>query len=94
VILQPKSNLGGHPLILGRPWLAIVDALISCISRNMIISKGNESKQVTLYTRAKSINELEKMSWFEETDSKEEIVHSLFNNAQYINFKEEDDEKI
>ena len=25
LILQTKSNLGGHPLILGRPWLATAD---------------------------------------------------------------------
>ena len=30
MIFTPKSNLGGHPLILGRPWLATVDAFISC----------------------------------------------------------------
>ena len=30
VVLQPKSNLGGHPLILGRPWLATADAFIGC----------------------------------------------------------------
>jgi hypothetical protein len=30
IILQPKSNLGGHPLILGRPWLATTDAFIGC----------------------------------------------------------------
>ena len=29
LVLQPKSQLGGHPLILGRPWLATVDACIS-----------------------------------------------------------------
>ena len=23
LVLQPKSQLGGHPLILGRPWLAV-----------------------------------------------------------------------
>jgi len=28
LILQPKTNLGGHPLILGRPWLSNVDAFI------------------------------------------------------------------
>eukprot|EP00253_Pinus_taeda_P017978 PITA_17978 len=32
LILQPKTNLGGHPLILGRPWLAIVDSFIGCRS--------------------------------------------------------------
>ena len=30
VMLQPKSSLGGHPLILGRPWLATADAFIGC----------------------------------------------------------------
>ena len=39
IILQPKSNLGGHPLILGRPWLETVDAFIGCRVRSMIISK-------------------------------------------------------
>lgn len=29
LVIQPKS-MGGHMLILGRPWLAIVDAFISC----------------------------------------------------------------
>jgi hypothetical protein len=27
VVLQPKTKWGGHPLILGRPWLATTDAL-------------------------------------------------------------------
>ena len=39
IILQPKSNLGGHPLILGRPWLATIDAFIGCKVGSMIISK-------------------------------------------------------
>ena len=30
LVLQPKSNLGGCPIILGRPWLATVDAFIGC----------------------------------------------------------------
>ena len=37
IILQPKSNLGGHPLILGRPWLAKTDAFIGCRAGSMII---------------------------------------------------------
>jgi hypothetical protein len=49
---------------------------------------------VTLYPPARSINELEQMSWFEETDSEEEIVHSFCNIAQAINFKEENDENL
>ena len=38
LVLQPKSNLGGHPIILGRPWLATADAFIGCRLGNMIIS--------------------------------------------------------
>ena len=30
MILQPKANLGGYPLILGRPYLSTVDAHIGC----------------------------------------------------------------
>eukprot|EP00253_Pinus_taeda_P020244 PITA_20244 len=54
LVLQPKSNLGGHPIILGRPWLATVDAFIGCRSGNMIISQGTERKQLTLYPSAQS----------------------------------------
>ena len=49
LVLQPKSNLGGHPLILGRPWLATADTFIRCRSGNMIISSGTKRKQLTLY---------------------------------------------
>eukprot|EP00253_Pinus_taeda_P011392 PITA_11392 len=54
LVLQAKSNLGGHPIILGRPWLATVDAFIGCRSGNMIISRGTERKQLTLYPSAQS----------------------------------------
>ena len=52
LVLQPKSNLGGHPLILGRPWLATTDAFIGCRIGNIIISHGTERKQITLYPSA------------------------------------------
>ena len=54
LILQPKKNLGGHPLILGRPWLATADAYIGCRSGSMIIAHGDERKHVTLYPPAQS----------------------------------------
>jgi hypothetical protein len=44
LVLQPKSNLGGHPLILGRHRLATVVAFIGCRTGNMIISHGTERK--------------------------------------------------
>lgn len=48
-VLQPKIKLGGHPLILGRPWLATVDADIGHRSRNMTITHGAETKHINLY---------------------------------------------
>jgi hypothetical protein len=51
-VLQPKTKLGGHPLILGRSWLATADAFISCRSGSMTISNGYETKQLTLYPHA------------------------------------------
>jgi len=48
-VLQPKTNLGGHPLILGRPWLATTDAYIGCRSANMTIIHGAETKHINLY---------------------------------------------
>ena len=78
IIIQPKSNLGGHPLILGRPWLAIADAFIGCRVGSMIISKENKNKQISLYPPTKSITELEHMSWLIDIDYEEEIIQPLF----------------
>src|SRR5271168_711709 len=55
MILTPKSNLGGYPLILGRPWLATADAFISCMSGDMFISDGSSTKKFNLYPPARAI---------------------------------------
>ena len=48
MVLYPKSNLGGDPLILGRPWLATTDAYIGPRSRDITISHGSSIKKLTL----------------------------------------------
>jgi hypothetical protein len=30
LVIHPKSPKPGHPVVLGRPWLATTDAFISC----------------------------------------------------------------
>ena len=37
MILTLWNNLGGHPLILGRRWLATTDAFISCRSGDFLM---------------------------------------------------------
>jgi hypothetical protein len=55
MFLQPKSNLGGHTLFLGRSWLATTDLFISCISRDMKIAHDDSVKKFTLYPPTKYI---------------------------------------
>lgn len=53
LVLHTQSSMGGHPLILGKPWLAIADACIGCRSWNMIISDGHNTKNLVLYPHTK-----------------------------------------
>jgi hypothetical protein len=53
LVINPRSRLDGHPLILGRPWLATEDAYIGCRTGNMTISRGNATKNLILYPLAK-----------------------------------------
>ena len=46
VVLHHKSQLGGNPLIFGRPWLATTDAYISCRSGSMTIFYGSTIKNL------------------------------------------------
>ena len=66
MILTPKNNLGGHPLVLGRPWLATTDAFISCRSGDMYISDGNSTKKFTLYPPARTITKIDDKEWIDD----------------------------
>lgn len=77
MILQPKSTLGGHPPILGRPWLETNDAYISCHFGNMTIENGAEIKNITLYPPAKIEGKLKKVHWFDKNEIYEEIIQPL-----------------
>ena len=45
LIINPKNRLDVHLLILGRPWLATVNAYIGCRQGNMTITRGNYVKK-------------------------------------------------
>jgi len=53
IVLQTKSKLNGYPLILGRLWLAIIDAYISCRVGNMAITNGKFQKKLVPYPHSK-----------------------------------------
>jgi hypothetical protein len=53
LVINPRSGLDGHPLILGRPWIAIEDAYIGFCMRNMKISRGSATKNLIWYPPTK-----------------------------------------
>ena len=73
MILSPKVNLSGYPVILGRPWLATADANISCRLGNMTISNGQATKQFDLYPPAQPLLDLSTSVWPDLGDEEDEL---------------------
>ena len=71
LVLQPKAKLTGYPLILGRLWLVIADAYISCRAGSMTIKNGPISKQLVLYPHAQPLLEHDLPLWLEEEEEDE-----------------------
>jgi hypothetical protein len=92
MVLQPKSPSGKHLIILGRPWLAIVDAFIDCRSRNMFISHGDSTKQVTLYPPTKPLTELENIMCYDNANNEDKFVQLVFIVDQVMNLKGDTEE--
>jgi len=74
LVIQPKTNMEGHPVILGRPWLAITHAFISCRFGEMTISNGLAMKKLILYPPTKPI--LGDPLWVQESCENAEIESS------------------
>eukprot|EP00253_Pinus_taeda_P007304 PITA_07304 len=77
MILTPKNNLGGHPLILGRPWLATADAFISCRYGDMYISDVGEDSQI--------LNTLEN---FETSSEYDHTQFQLDSDVEYLSSRQ------
>eukprot|EP00253_Pinus_taeda_P010783 PITA_10783 len=86
LILKPKTNLGGHPLILGRPWLATADVFIGCRSGSMIISHGDERKHIALYSPAQSSSLGSVLETQEQQQTK-----SVLSINQFFDLREEEE---
>jgi len=81
MILTPKNNLGGHPLILGRPWLTTTDDFMICRSGDMFIFDGNSIKKFTLYPIEKTMIKVESETWIED-DNENFDMRPIFVTAQ------------
>jgi hypothetical protein len=90
-MLQPKTKLGGHPLILGRPWLATADAFISYRSGSMTISNGYETKQLTLYPHATPLANNDNSVW---VDFEDQPTQPLLTIGQALSLKDSTEDEI
>jgi hypothetical protein len=90
-VLQPKTKLGGHPLILGRPWLATTDAFISCRSGSMTISNGYETKKLTLYPHATPLVNNDNSIW---VDFEDQTTQPLLTIEQALSLKDSTEDEI
>jgi hypothetical protein len=91
VVLQPKTKLGGHPLILGRPWLATTDAFISCRSGSMTISNGYETKQLTLYPHATPLINNDNSLW---VDFDDQTTQPILTIGQALSLKDATEDEV
>jgi hypothetical protein len=83
MILKPKAKLGGYPLILGRPWLAAANAHINCRLGNMIISNGDQTKELTLYPPAQPLLDTKDPIWVD-SDPDDSIPVLTIRQVQYF----------
>lgn len=86
LVLQLKSKLGGHPLILGQPWLATVDAYISCRIGDMTISNGVITQKLVIYPPSQTTPVMKNPLWvgFDEYDTL-----SVLTIGKALQFKDE-----
>eukprot|EP00253_Pinus_taeda_P035700 PITA_35700 len=91
VVLQTKTKLGGHPLILGRPWLATTDAFISCRYGSMTISNGQETKQLTLYPHATPMINTDNSIW---VDYEDEEAQPILTIRQALTLKNSTEDEL
>eukprot|EP00253_Pinus_taeda_P016231 PITA_16231 len=90
-VLQTKTKLGGHPLILGRPWLATTYAFINCRSGSMKISNGSEAKQLTLYPHATPMINNDNSVWLDYDD---EDTQPILTIVQALTFKDTIEDEV
>ena len=90
MILTTKNNLGGHPLILGRPWLGTADAFISCRSGDMYISDKNSTKKFNLYPPSRTITEIDDKEWIDDENDIQPLftISNISEDSQILNTME------
>jgi len=64
LIIYSRDPKKGHPIILGRPWLATTNAFIGCSTGEINITNGISTKTLILYHPAQPVEET--LWWLED----------------------------
>ena len=81
-VILPRSTYEGHPMILGRPWSATVDAFIDYRYGNTFISWGDLVKKINLYPPTMSVTKLQDVLWYDDEYIDKEIAQLVFSIDQ------------
>ena len=74
MVIESKDPSKGHPIILGRPWLATANALIGCRDGEMTISNGLSTQRLIVYPPSQPITE---NSWWLNCSFGDEYFYEL-----------------
>ena len=89
MVIQPNL-MEGHPLILGRPWLATTDAYISCRNRDIIIYNGLNTKKINSHPPAQPV--MYNPLWLEDPYKNQEADQFFINIYQTRGFQDQAEE--
>jgi hypothetical protein len=92
LVIHPKSSKTGHPVVLGRPWLATTNAFISCWSREMTISNGSQSQKIILFPPTQRATKVP--FWLENPYGEEDCTQPFLTLEQVKGVQEQTEEKI
>ena len=92
LIIYSRDPTKGHPIILGRPWLATTNAFIGCRAGEMSISNGISTKTLILYPPAQPVEET--LWWLEDPYGDENHEEPLLSLDQSRALHEQTEDSV
>ena len=87
LVIHLKSSKPEHPVVLGRPWLATVDAFIGRQYGEMTISNETHNQKLTLFPPFQPTTKIP--LWLENPYGEEECAQPLLKIEQIRGFQEQ-----
>jgi hypothetical protein len=92
LVIHSKDPSRGHPIILGRPWLATGNAFIGYREGEMTISNGFSIQKLTIYPPTQPI--MENLWWLECPYENEDWEVSVFQSDHAWALQEQTPENV